>query len=585
MPNSLHWLDGLVIVLYLLGVTALGIWSGRRVSRSQDFFMPRRFGKWMMIMHAFGTGTASDQAVTVAAATARNGLSGIWFQWMWLFSTPFYWLIAPVMRRFRATTTADIYALRYGRSVAVLFAFIGIIGMSVKIGVMLIGAGALIDAGTGGAIDAAWAIPIITVLFVVYGIAGGLGGAIVTDFVQGIMTIIFSFMLLPVVLNAVGGLSGMQETIAGNEALGESMLSLVAPAKINTFYVAMLSVNVLFLIVALPSAMGNCAAGRTEFDGRVGFMCGTFVKRICTIAWCLTALAALAWYVQNGVDPADVKPDDVYGDMAHRFLPGLMPGLLGVFIASLLAAVMSSCDSFMIASAGLFTENLYRPARPDRSEKHYLWVGRIASIVVVAGGIAFAFIVMRTAAGEGAVIAGLKIWMKTVAIMGIAFWLGFLWRRTTAAGAWASVLSGFATWFLITRGWFAAWLHGQSFAQAMKLTSQKGEVFAMNDAWQILSYLSIGVLAGVIVSLFTKPMPKERLDQFYSLTRTPIKDGEVIEKNCELPPGVEPAERKMLVQAGGLEIPLPSKTAFIGFAAGWLMVGLLIGGFVLLFTV
>ena len=585
MPNSLHWLDGLVIVLYLLGVTALGVWSGRRVSRSQDFFMPRCFGKRMMIMHAFGTGTASDQAVTVAAATARNGLSGIWFQWMWLFSTPFYWLIAPVMRRFRATTTADIYSLRYGRSVAMLFAFIGIIGMSVKIGVMLIGAGALIDAGTGGAIDASWAIPIITVLFVVYGIAGGLGGAIVTDFVQGIMTIIFSFMLLPVVLTAVGGLSGMQETIAGNEALGESMLSLVAPAKINAFYVAMLSVNVLFLIVALPSAMGNCAAGRTEFDGRVGFMCGTFVKRICTIAWCLTALAALAWNVQNGVDPANVKPDDLYGDMAHRFLPGLMPGLLGVFIASLLAAVMSSCDSFMIASAGLFTENLYRPARPDRSEKHYLWVGRIASFVVVSGGIAFAFIVMRTAAGEGAVIAGLKIWMKTVAIMGIAFWLGLLWRRTSAAGAWASVLAGFATWFLVSRGWFAAWLHGQSFAQDMKLTSQKGEIFAVNDAWQILSYLSIGVLAGIIVSLLTRPMPKERLDQFYSLTRTPIKDGEVIEKKCELPPGVEPAERKMLVQAGGLEIPLPSKTAFIGFAAGWLMVGLLIGGFVLLFTI
>ena len=84
-----------------------------------------------------------------------------------------------------------------------------------------------------------------------------------TDFVQGIMTIIFSFMLLPVVLGEVGGLSGMRETIAGSEALGDSMLSLVAPAKINTFYVAMLSVNVLFLIVALPSVMGNCAKSVT----------------------------------------------------------------------------------------------------------------------------------------------------------------------------------------------------------------------------------------------------------------------------------------------------------------------------------
>ncbi|MDB4734489.1 hypothetical protein OAF62_02045 [Akkermansiaceae bacterium] len=118
MSDSMHWLDSLVICLYLLGVTALGAWYGRRVSRSQDFFMPRDFGKGMMIMRAYETGTASDQPMTVAAATARNGLSGTWFQWISLFSTPFCWLIAPVMRRFRATTTADIYALRHGRSVA-----------------------------------------------------------------------------------------------------------------------------------------------------------------------------------------------------------------------------------------------------------------------------------------------------------------------------------------------------------------------------------------------------------------------------------------------------------------------------------
>ena len=81
--------------------------------------------KGMMIMHAFGTGTASDQAVTVSSATFRSGISGIWYQWLWLFVTPFYWLIAPIFRRFRAITTADVYELRYDRSVAVLFALVG----------------------------------------------------------------------------------------------------------------------------------------------------------------------------------------------------------------------------------------------------------------------------------------------------------------------------------------------------------------------------------------------------------------------------------------------------------------------------
>lgn len=101
--STLHWLDGLVIVISLLDVTALGIWSGRRVHRPEDYFIQGRFGMWMLIMHAFGTGTESDQAVTVASATARNGLSGIWFQWFRLMTTSFYGLIAPIMRRFRTT--------------------------------------------------------------------------------------------------------------------------------------------------------------------------------------------------------------------------------------------------------------------------------------------------------------------------------------------------------------------------------------------------------------------------------------------------------------------------------------------------
>jgi len=99
--------DLVCLVLYLVLVVGLGLYAARRVRRMSDFFMPRRFGKAMMVMHSFGTGTHSDQAVSVAAKTFTNGLSGIWYQWLWLFCTPFYWVIAPVMRRFRAITTGD----------------------------------------------------------------------------------------------------------------------------------------------------------------------------------------------------------------------------------------------------------------------------------------------------------------------------------------------------------------------------------------------------------------------------------------------------------------------------------------------
>src|SRR5918996_5227434 len=171
--SGLHPVDLFVVILYLVGVTFLGVWSGRFVKNIGDFFMPRRFGKAMMITHAFGTGPASDHAVVVAAQTFSNGVSGIWWQWLWLPVTPFYWLIAPIMRRLRAVTTADAYELRFDRSVAVLFAIVGIAGLSVKIGLMLKGASALIHSSSGGMINSNLAVLVVTAMFVTYGMAGG----------------------------------------------------------------------------------------------------------------------------------------------------------------------------------------------------------------------------------------------------------------------------------------------------------------------------------------------------------------------------------------------------------------------------
>ncbi len=571
MIASLYVADMTVLVVYLVGITALGVWMARRVRNISDFFMPRRFGKAMMITHAFGTGTASDQAVVVSSASFKGGLSGIWYQWMWLFATPFYWLIAPIMRRFRAITTADVLTLRYDRSVAVLFALVGIANLCVKIGLMLVGSAALIDSATGGLVPANVAIPIVTVLFVIYGAAGGLSAAIVTDFVQGILTIGFSVMLLPSILGAVGGIAGIREAVPGR-----AMLSLVAPGEIGVFFIVMMGVQALVGIVAQPFIMGVCGAGRDEMDGRVGFMVGNFVKRLCTTAWCLTGVAAVAWYVNRGVNLSGVDPDKVYGTVARTFLPQMMPGLLGVFLAALLAGVMSSCDSFMISAAGLFTENIYKPARPGRTQGHYMLAGRITSLFVVAGGLAFAYWAPN-------VVTALKIWLKIAPMMGIAFWIGLLWRRGTVAGAWAATLTGLGAWFLATRSFFVHFVQGLPFAESLKLVwQQAGKSPSIHEPWVILLYMVAATVAGVAVSLATRPVVKEKLDRFYALTRTPIQPGEQILEPCTLPEGVEAPPRRMLLTAFGLEIPMPSRVSLIGFIAGWLGVAALIGGFVLL---
>jgi Na+/proline symporter len=72
-----HVADFIVLILYFIGITGIGIWSAKKVKTVGDYFMPRSFGKSALIMHAFGTGTHSDQAVGVASKTFSSGLSAI----------------------------------------------------------------------------------------------------------------------------------------------------------------------------------------------------------------------------------------------------------------------------------------------------------------------------------------------------------------------------------------------------------------------------------------------------------------------------------------------------------------------------
>ena len=559
---GLHIADICVLVLYLLAMAAVGFWSASKIKKSQDFFMPRQFGKAMMVMFGFGAGTHSDQAVGVASKSFSSGMSGIWYQWLWLPCTPFYWLIAPVMRRFRAITTGDVFEARYDRSVAVLYALVGMLNLSVSIGLMLRGSSEVISASTQGLLSADAAIALMTVVFVIYGVAGGLTAAIITDFIQGILTIIFSFLLLPLVMNAVGWMDGIREGIAD-----PGKLSLVAPAGIGVFYIAIIAFNGLVGIVTQPHTMSNCAAGKTEMEGRVGWMFGNLIKRVCTIPWCLTGVAAVVYFAGKGVE---VEPDKVFGAIAGDFLPKIMPGVLGIFLAALLASVMSSCDAFMIASAGLFTENIYRPLSPSRPERHYLTVGRIASVIVVSGGVAFAY-------GLSGVVEGLEIFWKISAMMGIAFWLGLFWRRMTTAGAWATTLLGFAVMLFtseIAFGDHVIWDFNQHCAQYLP----QFMVFEdkLHLPWQMILYLGAGLISGIVVSLLTRPVAAEKLENFYALTRTPVTLGEQVDKPCTLPAGAVVPERRNIFPDTSLEIAIPSRISLLGFLAGWACVAAIV---------
>ncbi len=562
---GIRLIDWAVIVTYLLGITVIGLWAVRKVHSSTSFFIgDRKFGKVMMAFFMFGSGTHSDQAVSVAAKTYRVGASGIWYQWLWLFVTPFFWLIAPFFRRMRAVTTGDYFEVRYGRSVSGLYAAMGILQLLVAVGVMLKGSGAVVEAVSGGAISARLAIVSMTVIFLIYGVAGGLSAAIATNFIQGLLTVVLSFLILPFALMHpdVGGMSGLRESMSDPH-----MLSLAPPGEINCFFIAIIAFNALVGWVTMPETMANCAAGKTEMEGRMGVTVGIFGKRICTVAWMLTGLCAVAIYSKGKLEDIDL----VYGQMARDLLPKIGPGLIGLFLASMLASVMSTCDSLMVVASALFTKNIYRKFLvPAEADKHYTLVGRIASVAIVFFGILFAF-------SLESVVEGLEIFWMVSAMMGIAFWVGLFWRRVTVAGAWAATLTSFAALLFTSKiafGKYVLWDFNAQLAEnlpAFMLWEDK-----LYLPWQMIIYLSIGLVVLVVVSLFTQRVATERLDRLYACLRTPIGADEPEAEPFTLPSGVQAGRRKVLIDHPDFEIPRPTAVGILGFAAAWVGVGLLV---------
>ncbi len=160
-------------------------------------------------------------------------MAGIWYQWIQIFNTPLYWLLSPVFRRARCTTTADFYEMRYGQSLGLLYGFMGIVVNIGYLSVALLGSAKLIESLTNGAVGALTATIAMTAAFLIYSILGGLIATVWNEFVQGTLTIVMSALLVPFVWNAAGGGEGVRQKIGNLDAV----FSLTAPGEIGLYWI------------------------------------------------------------------------------------------------------------------------------------------------------------------------------------------------------------------------------------------------------------------------------------------------------------------------------------------------------------
>ena len=554
---GLTYLDLGVIAAYFIGLTWIGVKTYSSVKSTGDYFMGgRRFGKILMIGHAMGTGTHTDQPVSVAGACYQIGLAGIWYQWIWMFSTPFYWLLSPIYRRLRYITTGDFFEHRYGKTLGSWYAAMGLLYFTTNCGLMLKGTATTIDVVTNGEVPSNYAVLIMTVLFVTYSVIGGLVAAVITDFIQGIFILILSFLLIPFALNAAGGIGAI------HDGLPAEMFSFIAPTEITLFFITMVVLNGLISIVVQPHHMAVGGAGKQEMACRTGWTYGNFLKRIMTLGWAF--IGVFAAFLYPGLE--NENREMAFGLAVNNLLPA---GLIGLMLASMAAAVMSSCDSFMVGGSALFTRNFYRKyLKKDGSDKHYLMVARLSSLVVVIGGVAYAFWLDN-------VVQGILILWKFTAFFGVGFWMALVWRRANRYGVFASV-AAMAICTIIT-GDLASWSLDWGIAD------------------QIALYLPVGIGVFIVASLVTPPEPEKQIDDFYTLLRTPVGEEDKLKKaginmilagddipqaDPTLPPLQERGHSLILVDL----LSLREKFSFAryridvtGFGLAWVFVGGLIG--------
>ncbi len=527
---GLHVAIWFVLLAYLAGMLCLGWLSKREIGGQEGYLLGnRRFGSFMMIMHSFGAGTHPGAPAGVISKTVSGGASGIWVSWMWMFGTPFYWIIAPLIRRMRLLTMADYFEQRFGRLASALYVILATVGMTVMLASVLLATTRTVQGMMGeAAAGDSWFFGILltlTAVFIVYSYWGGIVAAIRTDAIQGLMIIVLSILAIPAALRMgqVNGLDGVRETLA---AENNRYLSLFDARYFNWATVLMLSINAPLSMLAMPHLMSVCAAGRTEWEGRVGFTYGNILKRICTIGWCVLGLCWLTYLLNTG---GEVHPDAAFGDMIRILLS---PLLQGVMLACVMAAAMSSGDAIQVTLGGLLSQNVYRLyLAPDASEAQLLKVTRRTGLVVAAVAVVIALL-MRSS-----VVKAILDYLNILSLIGLSVALGMVWRRMNTAGVVGSVVLAVVT-FILTR-------------------------YVLDCSRLVVSAVPLlaSFSGGVLFSLATRPPDPERIEQFFKKMYVPIGKEELLQQSLQ---EVVPPEQRLYAGAG-MFIVKPSRQSWMGF--------------------
>ncbi len=459
--QRLNTLDWTVLAVYGMAVLVVGFVFARRAGRGagQFFLAGRNLPWWLLGTSMVATTFSTDTPNLVTDLVRNGGVSGNWVWWAFLITgmcTSFFY--AGLWRRSGVFTDIGFYELRYsGRPAAFLRGFravylgvffnvmimAAVLLAGMKIGSVLLGVDKYKIVLAAGAVTAAYAA------------TAGLRGVVVTDLALFVIAMAGSFAAAWYALAhpAVGGLDGLisHPNIVGRlsllpdlgnwETAAAAFLIPIAVQWWSTWYPG-----------AEPGGGGYAAqrmlAARSERDA----MGATLWFNVAHYAlrpwpWILVALASLIVYpTLDSLAEAfpHVDPSLIGHDLAYPAMLVFLPhGLLGLVVASLAAALMSTISTHLNWGASYIVDDLYRRfVAPGRREAHFVLVARLSTIglVALAAGVALWL--------ENAMQA-FQILLQVGAGTGLIFLLRWFWWRINAWSEISAMVVSFAVavWF------------------------------------------------------------------------------------------------------------------------------------------
>lgn len=444
-------LDWIILGLFFLGLIGIIIWVLREKEKdTSDYFLAGRDATWIAIgASIFASNIGSEHLVGLAGAGAQSGMAmAHWEMHGWLVLM-LGWLFVPFYARSKVFTMPEFLERRYNPQARSFLSIISIVSyVLTKVAVTVYAGGVVfkdvfnIDYITflGYNIDFFWVSAIGLVLLTgLYTTLGGMKAVLYTSVLQTPILLIGSIAILVLGLIKVGGWSELMEITRANVTVhGDEMNSLMRSHNDPDFPwtgVILGSAIVGFWYWCTDQfIVQRVLSGRDMTQARRGAIFGAYLKITPVFIFLIPGMIAYALN-QKGIITLS-SHDAAFSTLVTELLP---IGFKGIVIGGILAALMSSLASLFNSSAMLFTVDFYQKFKPGASEKHYVIVGKIATVIIVLLGIAW-IPVMK---GIGKVLYEYLQDVQSLLAPGIAavFLLGVISKRTTpAAGLWGLII-------------------------------------------------------------------------------------------------------------------------------------------------